>query len=171
MVFTVVLCSIVLSNFCVIVLSLYCFLCSSLIFLGEEPLVISAAKPKFSSPIWIEEIQRNKIFNKQKSVCNDDAGDSELPLPLTNGAIFLTEPPRINGDVNAGGSGDVTPRRTRVRFPVRSISEILEFEDDEEPAAAGTPTPANGGGVCVSKSAAGENGNGGVNRRFLQTDI
>ncbi len=141
-------------------------------FSGEEPLVISAAKPKFSSPIWIEEIQRNKIFNKQKSVCNDDAGDNELPLPLTNGAIFLTEPPRINGDVNAsssGGSGDVTPRRTRVRFPVRSISEILEFEDDEEP-------PANGGGVGVSKSAAVanaavENGNGGVNRRFLQTDI
>jgi hypothetical protein len=159
------------------VLSLYCFWCSSLIFSGEEPLVISAVKPKFSSPIWIEEIQRNKIFNKQKSVCNDnDAGDNELPLPLTNGAIFLTEPPRINGDVNAGGSGDVTPRRTRVRFPVRSISEILEFEDDEEPPAAGSPTTANGGGLCVSKSAAvansaGENFNGGVNRRFLQTDI
>jgi hypothetical protein len=160
------------SNFRVIVLSLHCFWFSSLIFSGEEPLVISAAKPKFSSPIWIEEIQRNKIFNKQKSVCNDDAGDNELQLPLTNGAIFLTEPPRNNGDVNAGGSGDVTPRRTRVRFPVRSISEILEFEDDEEPPAAGTQTPANiGGGVCVSKNAAGENGNGGVNRRFLQTDI
>jgi len=172
---TVDICFISLSNFCGIVLSLYCFWCSPLIFSGEEPLVISAAKPKFSSPIWIEEIQRNKIFNKQKSVCNDDAGDNELPLPLTNGAIFLTEPPRTNGDANAGGSGDVTPRRTRVRFPVRSISEILEFEDDEEPA--GAPTPANGGGgICVSKSAAvansaGENGNGGVNRRFLQTDI
>ena len=147
------------------------------LFSGEEPLVITAAKPKFSSPIWIEEIQRNKIFNKQKSVCNDDTGDNdkELPLPLTNGVIFLTEPPRTNGDVNAspGGSGDVTPRRTRVRFPVRSISEILEFEDDND--GVETVTAANGGvGLlkieAANNSSAG-NGNGGLNRQFLQTDI
>ena len=145
--------------------------------LGEEPLVIHAAKPKFSSPIWIEEIQRNKIFNKQKSVCNEhkddeNDGDSEennepAAMPLTNGAIFLTEP-LVGGD-----SGDVTPRRTRVRFPVRSISEILEFEDDDEEESAKTANEAVGvgNGEALDKEATTRNGDGSSSRRFLQTDI
>ena len=27
--------------------------------------------PKFASPIWLEEIQRNKIFNRQKSLLSE----------------------------------------------------------------------------------------------------
>lgn len=30
--------------------------------------LIEAAKPKFSSPVWLDEIQNNKIFTKQKSI-------------------------------------------------------------------------------------------------------
>ena len=144
--------------------------------------MIPAPRPKFSSPIWIEEIQRNKIFNKQRSVCNDKnndiplADDDEPQIPLTNGAIFLTEPPHCNGN-----AGDVTPRRTRVRFPVRSISEILEFEDDDEVK----PATANGVGNTIAdgifsnseshgvsspeKSPSSNGSRGGL--RFLQTDI
>ena len=29
-------------------------------------------KPKFTSPIWLEEIQKNKIFNRQKSLLSED---------------------------------------------------------------------------------------------------
>ena len=36
----------------------------------EADHVIEAVKPKFSSPIWLDEIQNNKIFNKQRSENN-----------------------------------------------------------------------------------------------------
>jgi hypothetical protein len=160
---------------------------------GDEPQLIPTPKPKFSSPVWIEEIHRNKIFNKQKSVCNDkdediphaDAEEQQPMMPLTNGAIFLTEPPP-SAYCNGGG-GDVTPRRTRVRFPVRSISEILEFEDDDEQAVVGKPD--NGGALSSDaaaavtveptnddvdlKSAAEKSPSTGSRSglRFLQTDI
>ena len=38
----------------------------SLIQTEEMQHIIEAAKPKFSSPVWLDEIQNNKIFNKQK---------------------------------------------------------------------------------------------------------
>ncbi len=153
--------------------------------------MIPAPKPKFSSPIWIDEIHKNKIFNKQKSVCNDPrdtaAADDEPQLPLTNGAIFLTEPLAryCNGDAVAT-DGDITPRRTRIRFPVRSISEILEFEDDDEVATPLTAAAAldgvkHNGVVNGSGSSGGEAalpsarspsvGGGQPGRPFLQTDI
>jgi hypothetical protein len=154
-----------------------------LLFSGDEPQLIPTPKPKFSSPIWIEEIHRNKIFNKQKSVCNDDliphADDDhdQATMPLTNGAIFLTEPPAY------GNGGDVTPRRTRVRFPVRSISEILEFEDEEEvvikaapdvvPTSATAAVEQTNGEVGFSTAAAEKSPSTGSRNglRFLQTDI
>lgn len=33
---------------------------------------IEAAKPKFSSPVWLDEIQNNKIFTKQKSINTEE---------------------------------------------------------------------------------------------------
>ena len=39
----------------------------------EADHVIEAVKPKFSSPIWLDEIQNNKIFNKQRSENNTEA--------------------------------------------------------------------------------------------------
>jgi len=60
---------------------------------------IEASKPKFSSPVWLDEIQRNKIFNKQKSINTEDE----------------------------------TPRKSNNKpFPVRSISEIIDSESDND---------------------------------------
>ena len=30
-------------------------------------------RPKFASPIWIDEIQKNKIFNRQKSLLSEES--------------------------------------------------------------------------------------------------
>ena len=39
----------------------------------EEPEhLVEASKPKFSSPIWLDEIHNNKIFNKQRSIINTE---------------------------------------------------------------------------------------------------
>ena len=36
----------------------------------ETEHVVETSKPKFSSPIWLDEIHNNKIFNKQRSIIN-----------------------------------------------------------------------------------------------------
>ena len=61
--------------------------------------LIEASKPKFSSPVWLDEIQRNKIFNKQRSINTEE---------------------------------DQTQRKSKKAFPVRSISEIIDSESDNE---------------------------------------
>ena len=39
----------------------------------EEPEhLVVASKPRFSSPIWLDEIHNNKIFNKQRSIINTE---------------------------------------------------------------------------------------------------
>ena len=43
-------------------------------------------RPKFASPIWIEEIQKNKIFNRQKSLLSE-----ESIKDLANGQPHLAE--------------------------------------------------------------------------------
>ena len=57
-------------------------------------------KPKFSSPIWLEEIHRNKIFNKQKSLLSDEKlkeiadGTREPPIDEgTDADCEMTPPP------------------------------------------------------------------------------
>ena len=43
------------------------------------------SRPKFASPIWLEEIHNNKIFNRQKSLLSEDKlkeiAEQDLPLP------------------------------------------------------------------------------------------
>ena len=67
---------------------------------------IEAAKPKFSSPVWLDEIQQNKIFNKQRSINTEDG----------------------------------TPRNSNKPFPVRSISEIIDSDSDNEVETEVPPT-------------------------------
>ena len=38
----------------------------------EREQLVEASKPRFSSPIWLDEIHNNKIFNKQRSINTDD---------------------------------------------------------------------------------------------------
>jgi len=71
-------------------------------------------RAKFSSPAWINEIHNNKIFAKQRSINSPDHSKESQPLNLAEQAQTLN-----------------VHRRKHVRIPVRSISEILEFEDDD----------------------------------------
>merc|ERR1711915_237647 len=74
--------------------------------------LVEASKLRFSSPIWLDEIQNNKIFNKQRSIINT--------VDLVN-----------------------TPHRPERPFPVRSISEIIEPESDNEDNLAASDQPQN----------------------------
>jgi len=74
--------------------------------------LVEASKPRFSSPIWLDEIHNNKIFNKQRSIINTE--------DLVN-----------------------TPHRPERPFPVRSISEIIEPESDNEDNLAASDQPQN----------------------------
>merc|ERR1719348_1879228 len=70
-------------------------------------------RPKLNSPIWLSEIHDNKIFNRQKSLNNAD---------------------ERNETVTENMISEETPQRKGRPFPVRSISEIIEDEEniDEE---------------------------------------
>merc|ERR1711915_543441 len=74
--------------------------------------LVEASKPRFSSPIWLDEIHNNKIFNKQRSIINTE--------DLVN-----------------------TPHSPERPFPVRSISEIIEPESDNEDNLAASDQPQN----------------------------
>jgi len=57
----------------------------SLIQSEEMHHIIEASKPKFSSPVWLDEIQNNKIFNKQKSINKEEEltpKRSSRPFPV-----------------------------------------------------------------------------------------
>jgi len=57
----------------------------SLIQTEEMQHIIEAAKPKFSSPVWLDEIQNNKIFNKQRSINKEEEltpKRSNRPFPV-----------------------------------------------------------------------------------------
>jgi hypothetical protein len=49
------------------------------------------AKPKFSAPIWLEEIHNNKIFNKRRNLIMEE--DSDQQQQTTS---FDSDPPREN---------------------------------------------------------------------------
>ena len=50
--------------------------CENLLQSEDVNHLIEASRPKFSSPVWLDEIQNNKIFNKQKSINTEE---SETP--------------------------------------------------------------------------------------------
>jgi len=67
-------------------------------------------RPRFSTPVWLSEIQDNKVFNKQKSL-NNNTEEKVTQASETNN---MPE----------------TPRRQGRPFPVRSISEIIDDDFD-----------------------------------------
>ena len=38
----------------------------------EEASLVEAQKPKFRSPLWLEDIHTNRLFNKQKSILTEE---------------------------------------------------------------------------------------------------
>jgi len=77
----------------------------------EEGGLVEAHKPRFNSPVWLEDIHSNKLFNKQKSILTEEA----LPPPPPAEEISQT-----------------TPHRPERPYPVRSISEVIDSADEEE---------------------------------------
>ena len=38
----------------------------------DEAALVEAQKPRFNSPVWLEDIHSNKLFNKQKSILTEE---------------------------------------------------------------------------------------------------
>ena len=38
----------------------------------DEGALVEAQKPRFNSPVWLEDIHSNKLFNKQKSILTEE---------------------------------------------------------------------------------------------------
>jgi hypothetical protein len=50
------------------------------------------AKPKFSAPIWLEEIHNNKIFNKRRNLIMEEETDQQQAATSS----LDSDPPREN---------------------------------------------------------------------------
>ena len=98
--------------------------------------LIEASKPKFSSPVWLDEIQNNKIFNKQRSINTElETQRNSRPFPVRSISEIIdsdsepeveaespSNPPVVIGDLAGGGeSTEVHP--TSDSSP--SVREIL----------------------------------------------
>jgi len=77
---------------------------------NKETVVVDETRPRFSSPVWLSEIQDNKVFNKQKSMNNNPKED-------------VKQSSVVNDNIE-------TPMRKGRPFPVRSISEIIDDDSD-----------------------------------------
>merc|ERR1719400_879802 len=85
--------------------------------------LIEASKPKFSSPVWLDEIQNNKIFNKQRSINTEgETQRNSRPFPVRSISEIIdsesepeleadspSNPPIVRGDSNGGESVEVPP--------------------------------------------------------------
>ena len=73
----------------------------------EEPEhLVEASKPRFSSPIWLDEIHNNKIFNTQRSIINTDnllntPNRPDRPFPVRSISEII-EPESESEDEGAG---------------------------------------------------------------------
>ena len=77
---------------------------------------------RFAAPVWMEEIQKNKIFNRQKRLLSEDRlrdlADDHEQVPLTNLVVLdeaLPEPPvafREEAGISSGDDGRKESSRT-----------------------------------------------------------
>merc|ERR1719412_3086664 len=93
----------------------------------DEDHLVEAAKPRFSAPVWLDDLQNNKIFNKQRSINTE-----------------LQQDP---------------PARTSVPFPVRSISEIIDSEEEEEVERSGDSVDSSPVSSANNNNQSKSNGN------------
>ena len=55
----------------------------------DEGGLVEAQKPRFNSPVWLEDIHSNKLFNKQKSILTE-----EVRLFPCYSMLFCPEKPK-----------------------------------------------------------------------------
>ena len=97
--------------------------------------LIEASKPKFSSPVWLDEIQNNKIFNKQRSINTElETQRNSRPFPVRSISEIIdsdsepeveaespSNPPVVIGDLAGGGESTEVPPTTDSSPSVREI--------------------------------------------------
>merc|ERR1711953_1049373 len=85
--------------------------------------LIEASKPKFSSPVWLDEIQNNKIFNKQRSINTElETQRNSRPFPVRSISEIIdsesepevevdspSNPPVVIEDSKGGERGESSP--------------------------------------------------------------
>ena len=87
----------------------------------EEGGLVEAQKPRFSSPVWLEDIHSNKLFNKQKSILTEEvkkkfncfALKKKQPQPCSG---LPTAPTSTRGDLtgNSTQAGETIPGEKNV---------------------------------------------------------
>ena len=104
--------------------------------------LIEASKPKFSSPVWLDEIQNNKIFNKQRSINTEQETqrnsrpfpvrsiseiiDSDSEPELEAGNPSNSPPPVVIGNNNGGvGGGQSESNEVPPSDSSPSVRELL----------------------------------------------
>ena len=86
----------------------------------EEGVLVEAQKPRFSSPVWLEDIHSNKLFNKQKSILTEEVKKincltlkKKQPQPCSG---LPTTPTSTRGDLtgNSTQAGETIPGEKNV---------------------------------------------------------
>ena len=87
--------------------------------------LIEASKPKFSSPVWLDEIQNNKIFNKQRSINTEvEAQRNSRPFPVRSISEIIDSDSEPELEADSGGNPPaVIGDNTGVSSP--SVRELL----------------------------------------------
>merc|ERR1712064_220421 len=97
--------------------------------------------PKFASPIWLEEIQRNKIFNRQKSLLSEDRlADLASAIPNegmsgSENVEAVTSSRSPLPEKNSQGRSPIPMEEipeTREDHPDRNPSPCIDFRNDEK---------------------------------------
>ena len=99
--------------------------------------------PKFASPIWLEEIQRNKIFNRQKSLLSEDRladlasaiPNEEISETDTTGELPTSRSP-LPDKYSQGRSPipmeEIPETRDEAPHPDRNTSPFIDFRQEEK---------------------------------------
>ena len=84
----------------------------------EEGGLVEAQKPRFSSPVWLEDIHSNKLFNKQKSILTEEVKKINcLKKKQSQSCPGLPTPPTsTRGDLtgNSTQAGETIPGEKNV---------------------------------------------------------
>ena len=115
--------------------------------------------PKFASPIWLEEIQRNKIFNRQKSLLSEDRlADLASAIPNegmsgSENVEAVTSSRSPLPEKNSQGRSPIPMEEipeTKEVLPDRNPSPCIDFRNDEKLANSSLTALESNGQVSTN---------------------
>ena len=100
-------------------------------------------RPKFASPVWIDEIQKNKIFNRQKSLLSNDDLQAELAQVAQNHNKSIVPQVKLSNSPTSKDDGEIrensrTESDDDVTDPLLNVNGSMA-ESDLAAAAANLP--------------------------------